>query len=148
MTAPGDDRAGLEARIAATKDTQFAAGEMFATVTSPDGLVRAAIDSSGLLADLSFAPNAFERDTPQALAKSVLSLVRHGTLQVKQQIVDLMQEQPEPFEDPAADPIMRKDRASPPRSMPTPRPTTTRRRSPQPEAGDEPPADRVTSTLR
>jgi hypothetical protein len=121
---------------------------MFATVTSPDGLIRAAIDSSGLLADLSFAPNAFERDTPQALAKSVLTLVRHGTLQVKQQMADLMQEQPELFEDPAADSIMRKNRASPPRSMPTPKPTTTRRRSRRPDAGDGPTAGRITSTPR
>ena len=108
MTAPGDDRARLEARNSAMKDrvdslleqfekqteqlrgAQAAAAETSATVTSQDGLVRATIDSTGSLAELDFASNAFERTTPSALAKSVLTLVRHGTLQVKQQVADLM----------------------------------------------------------
>jgi DNA-binding protein YbaB len=105
---PGDDRARLEARDAAMKDrvdsvleqfekqteqfrdAQTAAATTSATVTSPDGLVRATIDSTGSLAELNFASSAFERTTPSALAKSVLTLVRHGTLQVKQQVADLM----------------------------------------------------------
>jgi DNA-binding protein YbaB len=108
VTAPGDDRARLEARNAAMKnqvdslleqfekqteqlrDAQAAAAETSATVTSPDGLVRATIDSTGSLAQLDFAPSAFERSTPAALANATLKLVRHGTLQVKQQVADLM----------------------------------------------------------
>jgi len=65
VTAPGDDRARLEARNSAMKDrvdslleqfekqteqlrgAQAAAAETSATVTSQDGLVRATIDSTG-----------------------------------------------------------------------------------------------------
>jgi DNA-binding protein YbaB len=108
VTAPGDDRARLEARNAAMKDqvdsllekfekqtaqlrdAQAAAAEASATLTSKDGLVRATIDATGSLAALEFAPVAFERSTPAALANTVLGLVRHGTLQVKQQVADLM----------------------------------------------------------
>jgi DNA-binding protein YbaB len=72
------------------RDAQVAAAEASVTVTSPDGLVRAKIDSTGSLAELEFAPSAFERGTPAALANTTLKLVRHGTLQVKQQIADLM----------------------------------------------------------
>lgn len=108
MTAPGDDRARLEARNAAMKnqvdslleqfdkqteqlrDAQAAAAETSVTVTSQDGLVRATIDSTGSLAELAFAPSAFERSNPAALASTTMKLVRHGTLQVKQQVADLM----------------------------------------------------------
>ncbi|WP_244211227.1 YbaB/EbfC family nucleoid-associated protein [Amycolatopsis kentuckyensis] len=108
MTTAGDDRAQLEARNAAMKDrmdtllenferqtaqlrdAQAAAAETTAQVSSPDGLVRATIDAGGSLAKLEFAPNTFERTTPAQLANTVQSLVRQGSLQVKQKIADLM----------------------------------------------------------
>ncbi|GAB3139726.1 YbaB/EbfC family nucleoid-associated protein [Amycolatopsis stemonae] len=108
MTTAGDDRARLEARNAAMKDqmdtllenferqtaqlrdAQAAAAETTAQVQSPDGLVRATIDAGGTLAKLEFAPNAFERTTPAQLANTVQTLVRQGSLQVKQKIADLM----------------------------------------------------------
>ncbi|WP_370945822.1 YbaB/EbfC family nucleoid-associated protein [Amycolatopsis sp. cg5] len=108
MTTPGDDRARLEARNAAMKDTvdslleqftkqteqlreaQTTAAQLSAQVRSPDGLVKATIDSSGSLAQLSFAPQTFERTNPAQLANTVLTLVRQGSLQVKQQVADLM----------------------------------------------------------
>lgn len=108
MTTAGDDRARLEARNAAMKDqvdtllenferqtaqlrdAQTAAAETTAQVSSPDGLVRATIDAGGALAKLEFAPNAFERTTPAQLANTVQTVVRQGTLQVKQKIADLM----------------------------------------------------------
>ncbi|WP_020642518.1 YbaB/EbfC family nucleoid-associated protein [Amycolatopsis balhimycina] len=108
MTTAGDDRAQLEARNAAMKDrmdtllenferqtaqlrdAQAAAAETTATVASSDGLVRATIDAGGSLAKLEFAPNTFERTTPAQLANTVQTLVRHGSLQVKQKIADLM----------------------------------------------------------
>lgn len=108
MTTAGDDRARLEARNAAMKDqmdtllenferqtaqlrdAQTAAAETTAQVSSPDGLVRATIDAGGSLAKLEFAPNAFERTTPAQLANTVQTLVRQGSLQVKQKIADLM----------------------------------------------------------
>jgi len=108
VTTAGDDRARLEARNAAMKDqmdtllenferqtaqlrdAQAAAAETTAQVSSPDGLVRATIDAGGSLAKLEFAPNAFERTTPAQLANTVQTLVRQGSLQVKQKIADLM----------------------------------------------------------
>lgn len=108
MTTAGDDRARLEARNAAMKDqvdtlleqferqtaelrdAQAAAAETTAQVTSPDGLVRATIDAGGSLAKLEFQPNTFERTTPAQLANTVQTLVRQGSLQVKQKIADLM----------------------------------------------------------
>jgi DNA-binding protein YbaB len=108
VTTAGDDRARLEARNAAMKDqvdtllenferqtaqlrdAQAAAAETTAQVASPDGLVRATIDAGGSLAKLEFAPNTFERTTPAQLANTVETLVRQGSLQVKQKIADLM----------------------------------------------------------
>ncbi len=108
MTTAGDDRARLEARNAAMKDqmdtllenferqtaqlrdAQAAAAETTAQVSSPDGLVRATIDAGGSLAKLEFAPTTFERTTPAQLANTVQTLVRQGSLQVKQKIADLM----------------------------------------------------------
>ncbi|WP_409489556.1 YbaB/EbfC family nucleoid-associated protein [Amycolatopsis sp. cmx-11-12] len=108
MTTAGDDSARLEARNAAMKDqvdtlleqferqtaqlrdAQDAASQLAATVVSQDGLVRATIDSTGTLSKLEIQPNAFERTTPAQLANTVLSLVRQGSLQVKQQVAELM----------------------------------------------------------
>jgi DNA-binding protein YbaB len=108
VTTAGDDRARLEARNAAMKDqmdtllenferqttqlrdAQAAAAETTAHVQSPDGLVRATIDAGGNLAKLEFAPNAFERTTPAQLANTVQTVVRQGSLQVKQKIAALM----------------------------------------------------------
>lgn len=72
------------------RDAQTAASQMSAQVSSPDGLVKATIDASGSLAQLSFAPQTFERTNPAQLANTVLTLVRQGSLQVKQQVADLM----------------------------------------------------------
>jgi DNA-binding protein YbaB len=108
VTTAGDDSARLEARNAAMKDqvdtlleqferqtaqlrdAQEAASQMSATVVSQDGLVRATIDATGTLAKLEIQPNAFERTNPAQLANTVLTLVRQGSLQVKQQVADLM----------------------------------------------------------
>ncbi|OOC05378.1 hypothetical protein B0293_18240 [Amycolatopsis azurea DSM 43854] len=108
MTTAGDDSARLEARNAAMKDqvdtlleqferqtaqlrdAQEAASQTSATVVSQDGLVRATIDATGTLAKLEIQPNAFERTNPAQLANTVLTLVRQGSLQVKQQVADLM----------------------------------------------------------
>jgi DNA-binding protein YbaB len=108
VTTAGDDRARLEARNAAMKDqmdtllenferqtaqlrdAQAAAAETTAQVNSHDGLVRATIDAGGNLAKLEFASNAFERTTPAQLANTVETVVRQGSLQVKQKIADLM----------------------------------------------------------
>ncbi|MFT7873197.1 MULTISPECIES: YbaB/EbfC family nucleoid-associated protein [Amycolatopsis] len=80
----------FERQTAQLRDAQAAAAETTARVSSSDGLVRATIDAGGSLAKLEFAPNTFERTTPAQLANTVQSLVRQGSLQVKQKIADLM----------------------------------------------------------
>ncbi|MCR6489539.1 YbaB/EbfC family nucleoid-associated protein [Amycolatopsis sp. OK19-0408] len=72
------------------RDAQAAAAETSAELTSSDGLVRVGIDAGANLTKLEFAANAFERTTPAQLANTVQTLVRQGTLQVKQKIADLM----------------------------------------------------------
>ncbi len=80
----------FERQTAQLRDAQAAAAETSATVVSPDGLVRATIDATGTLAKLEIQPNAFERTNPAQLANTVLHLVRKGSLQVKQQVAELM----------------------------------------------------------
>ncbi|OXM43023.1 hypothetical protein CFP75_40490 [Amycolatopsis alba DSM 44262] len=80
----------FERQTAQLRDAQEAASQTSATVVSQDGLVRATIDATGTLAKLEIQPNAFERTNPAQLANTVLTLVRQGSLQVKQQVADLM----------------------------------------------------------
>ncbi|MFJ1765900.1 YbaB/EbfC family nucleoid-associated protein [Amycolatopsis sp. NPDC088138] len=80
----------FERQTAQLRDAQAAAAETTAQVASSDGLVRATIDAGGSLAKLEFAPTTFERTTPAQLANTVETLVRLGSLQVKQKIADLM----------------------------------------------------------
>ncbi|MEU4248510.1 YbaB/EbfC family nucleoid-associated protein [Amycolatopsis sp. NPDC026612] len=80
----------FERQTAQLRDAQAAAAETTAQVQSPDGLVRATIDAGGGLANLEFASNTFERTTPAQLATTVQTLVRQGSLQVKQKIAALM----------------------------------------------------------
>ncbi|GGP65492.1 YbaB/EbfC family nucleoid-associated protein [Saccharothrix coeruleofusca] len=104
----GDDRARLEARNAAMKeqvhslldtftrqtemlrDAQAAAALTTASLTSEDGLVRATVDSGGVLTNLEITPSAFDRSTPEALARTVVRLAREGAAQVRQQVAELM----------------------------------------------------------
>ncbi|WP_156756199.1 YbaB/EbfC family nucleoid-associated protein [Actinokineospora pegani] len=74
----------------ALREAQEAASRASASLTSKDGLVRVSVDSSGALSALDLAPSAFDRSTPEALARTVLELARQGAAQVRQQVSDLM----------------------------------------------------------
>lgn len=107
MSTPGDDRAQLEARNAAMRNSvdelleqfnrqteqlreaQQAASALTAELSSSDGLVKVTVDAQGVLADLKLAPTTFDRTRPEALARSISELVRQGMLQVKQQQAEL-----------------------------------------------------------
>lgn len=87
MTDPSGRRAELEARNAAMREqvdslmselhrktaelreAQAKAMAITATAVSKDGRVKASVDSSGALTSLEFSPNAFERTTPDKLAR-------------------------------------------------------------------------------
>jgi len=87
VTDPGGRRAELEARNAAmreqvdslmselhrktaeVREAQAKAMAITATAISQDGSVKASVDSAGALTSLEFSPNAFERTTPDKLAR-------------------------------------------------------------------------------
>jgi DNA-binding protein YbaB len=87
VTDPSGRRAELEARNAAMREqvdslmselhrktaelreAQAKAMAITATAVSKDGRVKASVDSSGALTSLEFSPNAFERTTPDKLAR-------------------------------------------------------------------------------
>ncbi|MEU6152458.1 YbaB/EbfC family nucleoid-associated protein [Actinosynnema sp. NPDC047251] len=87
MTDPTGRRAELEARNAAMRDqvdtllaelktktaelreTQERVQAITASAVSKDGSVRASVDSTGAVTSLEFSANAFERTTPDKLAR-------------------------------------------------------------------------------
>ncbi|WP_344421577.1 YbaB/EbfC family nucleoid-associated protein [Amycolatopsis minnesotensis] len=105
---PGEHRAALEARNAAMKDqvdrlldgvtrqterlqqAQADASRVTATLTSKDGLATVTVNSAGVLTELEFSQNAFERSRPESLARTVQALVQQATVQVKRQVTELM----------------------------------------------------------
>lgn len=79
----------LDKQTQQLKDMQSEIANVFVTATSADGLVKAKVDASGTLVDLQISPHAFNRTTPEQLAKSVQRTVRNGTNQVKKRIAEL-----------------------------------------------------------
>ncbi|HEX3784553.1 MAG TPA: YbaB/EbfC family nucleoid-associated protein [Pseudonocardiaceae bacterium] len=108
MAEAGDERARLEARSAVLREkvtelsgefdkraaqlaqAHQAAAALVAELTSPDDTVRMRIDSSGMLTQLWLSPTAFDRTSPEALARTISDLVRRGTTQVRRQAAELM----------------------------------------------------------
>lgn len=108
MTGAGDERSRLAARSAVLrekvnellsdfdkrttqlKQAQQATAALVAELTSPDGVVQVKIDASGMLSQLRLSPNAFERTSPEDLARTISDLVRRGTTQVRRQAAELM----------------------------------------------------------
>ncbi|MDQ3405185.1 MAG: YbaB/EbfC family nucleoid-associated protein [Actinomycetota bacterium] len=104
MTDPTDRRAQLEARNAAMRENveglltdlrrrtadlaeaQARAAAVTASATSRDGLVRAEVNPAGVLTDLSFMPSAFQRSTPEKLARSVVEVAQAAANIARQQV--------------------------------------------------------------
>lgn len=80
----------FDERTAQLRAAQQAAAALTANLTSEDRLVRVTIDATGMLTELTIDPDAFDRTTPDALARTISGLVRRGTAQVRQQAADLM----------------------------------------------------------
>jgi DNA-binding protein YbaB len=80
----------FEKRTAQLSEARQAAAALSAELTSPDGTVRVRLDSTGVLTQLHLSPTAFERTSPEALARAISDLVRQGTAQVRRQSADLM----------------------------------------------------------
>ncbi|WP_158844606.1 YbaB/EbfC family nucleoid-associated protein [Saccharothrix deserti] len=108
MTDPTGRRAELEARNAAMREqvdsllaelqkktaelreTQAQAMAITATAVSKDGSVRATVDSAGALTSLEFSPNAFERSTPDKLARLATETVQQAIAKARTELNEVL----------------------------------------------------------
>ncbi|WP_367135028.1 YbaB/EbfC family nucleoid-associated protein [Saccharothrix sp. HUAS TT1] len=108
MTDPTGRRAELEARNAAMREqvdslltelrkktddlreTQAQAMAITATAVSRDGSVRATVDSAGALTSLEFSVNAFERTTPDKLARLVTETVQQAVAKARTELNEVL----------------------------------------------------------
>ncbi|MEO6086461.1 MAG: YbaB/EbfC family nucleoid-associated protein [Umezawaea sp.] len=77
--------ANLERQTSALRDAQAEAVAKTGSATSPDGLVHVVVNAAGIATDVRFAPNAFERSTPDKLAQSVVQVIQRAALDVRAQ---------------------------------------------------------------
>ncbi|MFD7653114.1 YbaB/EbfC family nucleoid-associated protein [Actinosynnema sp. NPDC059797] len=108
MTDPTGRRAELEARNAAMREqvdsllgelrkktselreTQERAMAITATAASPDGSVRATVDSAGALTKLEFSANAFDRTTPDRLARLTTETVSQAVAKARTELNEVL----------------------------------------------------------
>ncbi|MFI9814887.1 YbaB/EbfC family nucleoid-associated protein [Saccharothrix variisporea] len=108
MTDPTGRRAELEARNAAMRErvdsllaelrtktaelheTAARAQAVSATAVSKDGSVRASVDSTGALTSLEFSPNAFERTTPDKLARLTTETVLQAIAKARTEVTEVL----------------------------------------------------------
>lgn len=108
MTDPTGRRAELEARNAAMREhvdslltelraktaqlheTAARAQAVSATAVSQDGSVRASVDSTGALTSLEFSPNAFERTTPEKLARLTTETVLQAVAKARAEVTEVL----------------------------------------------------------
>jgi DNA-binding protein YbaB len=108
VTDPGGRKAELEARNAAMReqvdslmselhrktaemqDIQARAQAITATAVSKDGTVRASVDSAGTLTSLEFAPNTFDRTTPEKLAQLATETVLRAVAQSRTELNEVL----------------------------------------------------------
>lgn len=108
MTDPGGRKAELEARNAAMReqvdslmselhrktaemqDVQARAMAITATAVSPDGTVKASVDSSGTLTSLEFAPTAFDRSSPEKLARLATETVLQAVAKARTELNEVL----------------------------------------------------------
>jgi DNA-binding protein YbaB len=108
VTNPGGRRAELEARNAAMREQvdslmselhkktaemqelQARAQAITATAVSKDGTVKASVDSGGTLTSLEFAPNTFERTTPDKLARLATETVLRAVAQARTELNEVL----------------------------------------------------------
>ncbi|MFR9730236.1 YbaB/EbfC family nucleoid-associated protein [Saccharopolyspora sp. MS10] len=71
--------ADLRRRTAEIQQKQTEAASRIHEVTSEDGVITARVDATGTLEQLLLSPKAFERTTPEQLARGITSVVREAT---------------------------------------------------------------------
>ncbi|MDU0292442.1 YbaB/EbfC family nucleoid-associated protein [Saccharothrix longispora] len=108
MTDPTGRRAELEARNAAMREqvdsllaelnkktaelreTQAKAMAITASAVSKDGSVRATVDSAGALTSLEFSASAFERTTPDKLARLTTETVQQAVAKARTELNEVL----------------------------------------------------------
>jgi DNA-binding protein YbaB len=75
--------AHLKSRIEGVKAAQQQAMGVTGEATSKDGVVRAVVDSTGVVTSLTLAPSAFDRGTPDRLAQTVVATIQSAAAQAR-----------------------------------------------------------------
>lgn len=82
--------AELKKKTAQLQETQAQAMAITATAVSKDGAVRATVDSAGALTSLEFSANAFERTTPDKLARLATETVQQAVAKARTELNDVL----------------------------------------------------------
>lgn len=78
--------ADLRRRTARLGEMRDEAAQRITEVTSQDGLVTVTMDAAGTLQELTLSPKAFERNTPERLARTITSAIREASGGVQQSL--------------------------------------------------------------
>lgn len=82
--------AELKKKTAELQETQAQAMAITATAVSKDGAVRASVDSAGALTSLEFSANAFERTTPDKLARLATETVQQAVAKARTELNEVL----------------------------------------------------------
>jgi len=82
--------AGLRTQMAAVKQAQQHALSSTGEATSKDGSVQVAVDATGVVTSLKFAPSAFERTTPDKLAQTVVATIQAAAAKARAKVSETM----------------------------------------------------------
>ena len=82
--------AGLRAQMAAVKEAQQQALSSTGEATSRDGSVQVAVDATGVVTSLKFAPTAFDRTTPDKLAQTVVATIQAAAAKARAKVSETL----------------------------------------------------------
>lgn len=77
---------GLDRQAAALNSVQAQVAEVTGRATSADGLVTVTVNAAGIVTDVQFAPSAFDRSTPDKLARSVVAVAQQAAADAQQKV--------------------------------------------------------------
>jgi DNA-binding protein YbaB len=78
--------ASLQSRIAQVREAQAEAMDVTGESTSRDGSVRVEVDATGVVTALTLSPSAFDRNTPDKLAKAIVATIQAAAAQARGQL--------------------------------------------------------------
>lgn len=84
--------AGLQAHTARIREQQSSAMSATGSARSQDGTVHAVVDATGVLTSLTIEPNAFDRTTPDKLARTVVATAQAAAAKARGQLAEGLEE--------------------------------------------------------